>query len=114
MTQDAFGGPHTVKKLDKLEAYLKGFLNVFKNQDWARTIYFDAFAGTGDIPTAKGDSPLLLDVEDKAFIVGSARRALGLDLKFGEYIFVEKKRAKARELERLRVDYPDKAARIKI
>ena len=114
MPQDSFGGPHTAEKLDKLEAYLTGFLNVFKKQDWARTVYFDAFAGTGEIPTTRVEPPLPLDFEDKAFIIGSARRALGLELKFSEYVFVEKQRFKARELERLKAEYPDKADSIKV
>lgn len=114
MPQEAFAGPHTVEKLDKLEAYLKSFLNVFKNQDWARTVYFDAFAGTGDIPAAEGEAPLLLGHADKEFIVGSARRALALEHMFSEYIFVERSRTKAKELERLRVDFPDRADRIRI
>lgn len=97
MPQDAFAGPHTVKKLDKLEAYLKAYLNVLKNQT-LRTIYFDAFAGTGEIPTAAGDPSLPLDDEGRAFILGSAKRALGLQSKFTEYVFVEKSRAKAKEL----------------
>ena len=46
MAQEAFGGAHTAKKLAKLEAYLKAYLDVFKNQSWVN-IYFDAFAGTG-------------------------------------------------------------------
>ena len=56
MTQQAFGGAHTEEKLNKLEDYLKAYLNVFKNQSWVHTIYFDAFAGTGEIPTAAGRS----------------------------------------------------------
>jgi three-Cys-motif partner protein len=114
MPQKAFGGAHTTDKLDRLESYLKAYLDVFKNQSWVHTVYFDAFAGTGQIPTSGSDPLLPLDNVGKAFIVGSARRALGLDNSFNEYIFVEKARAKAKELERLKAEYPDQADRIGI
>jgi three-Cys-motif partner protein len=114
MAQRAFGGAHSREKLDKLEAYLKAYLDVFKNQSWFHTIYFDAFAGTGEIPTATTGPLLPLDDGGKAFIVGSARRALRLKTSFNEYIFVEKRRGNAKGLERLKAEYPDKADRIKI
>ena len=115
MPQQTFGGTHTKDKLDKLEAYLQAYLNVFKKQGWVHTIYFDAFAGTGEIPTAAGSEPVLpLDDGGKGFIVGSVRRALSLKSSFSEYVFVEKRRTKARELERLKAEYPEKADRIRI
>lgn len=98
--QDSFGGRHTVEKLEKLEKYLKGYVNVFKNKDWAHTIYFDAFAGTGTVPTDTTRPSLPLGGEDRDFIVGSARRALELPNKFNEYVFVEKSRKKANELKK--------------
>ena len=102
------------KKLNKLEDYLKAYLKVFKNKDWVHTIYIDAFAGTGEVPTAAADPSLPLDDDGKAFIVGSARRALSLESSFSEYVFIEKTRMKARELERLKTEYPEKAGRITI
>jgi three-Cys-motif partner protein len=115
MAQKPFAGAHTAKKLDKLEDYLKAYLKVFKNKSWAHTIYVDAFAGTGTAPVAAKSSPALpLDDDSAEFIIGSARRALGLELSFSEYIFIEKGRAKARELEQLRTAYADKASRVRI
>ena len=109
MAQEPFGGAHTVKKLDNLEKYLKAFLMVFQNKDWAHTIYFDGFAGTGEVPTSNRDAELPLGDDDQAFIVGSAQRALRLEQKFHEYVFVEKSRGKARELEtRLKASHPDR------
>ena len=114
MPQKPFAGPHTANKLDKLEAYLKAYLTVLKKQDF-HTIYFDAFAGTGKAPISVSSEPVLpLDDDATTFIVGSARRALDPDLSFSEYIFVEKGRAKAQELEDLKDAYPAKAERIKI
>lgn len=115
MPQKPFAGAHTASKLDKLEAYLKAYLTVLKKQDWVHTIYFDAFAGTGTAPIAAKSEPTLpLDDDAATFIVGSVRRALELDLSFSEYVFVEKGRAKARELDQLKTAYPAKADRIKI
>ncbi len=79
MAQDAFGGPHTTEKLNNLEKYLKGYLNVFKNKPWAETVYFDAFAGTGEVLKSGTIPTLPLGEDDQAFIVGSAQRALRLD-----------------------------------
>jgi three-Cys-motif partner protein len=98
-----------------LEAYLEAFLKVFKNKAWAHTIYVDAFAGTGTAPIAAKSDPVLPLGDDAAeFIVGSARRALELEPSFSEYVFIEKGRKKARELERLKTAYPDKVSRIRI
>ena len=108
-------GPNTVKKLEKIEAYLKAFLNAFKNLDWAHTVYFDAFAGRGQVPLASQKLTLPLDEEDRALIIGSVGRALTLDQKFDEYIFVEKNRNKARELEqRLKAEHWGLFSRISI
>jgi three-Cys-motif partner protein len=114
MPQVKFGSTDTVKKLECLEKYLKAFLNVFKNLAWAHTIYIDAFAGTGEIPQSANYPQLPLDDEGQAFVVGSARRALGLSEKFDEYIFIEKKRGHARELERLKAAYPDRSDKITV
>ena len=107
MAQDAFAGPHTAEKLDALEKYLSAYSNVFKNQS-LKTIFFDAFAGTGEIPSSRSEPTLLLDADDQGFVVGSALRALGPRTSFGNYIFVEKRRNKARELEKLRTRFPNK------
>jgi three-Cys-motif partner protein len=115
MAQKPFAGAHTAKKLKKLEEYLKAYLTVLKRQEWVHTIYFDAFAGTGNAPIAVKSAPTLpLDSDGADFIVGSARRALELQASFSEYVFVEKGRGKARELDRLKEAYPAKAQRIRI
>jgi three-Cys-motif partner protein len=115
MTQKPFAGPHTKAKLDRLAEYLEAFLKVFKNKAWAHTIYIDAFAGTGTAPMAVKSEPFLpLGDEAMEFIVGSARRALELELSFSEFVFIEKGRKNARELEQLRAMYPEKASRIRV
>lgn len=115
MAQKPFAGLHTKAKLDKLAAYLEAFLKVFKKKAWAHTIYIDAFAGTGTAPIAAKSGPVLpLDDAAAEFIVGSARRVLEQELSFSEYVFIEKGRKNARELEQLKTAYPNKASRIRI
>ena len=64
---------------------------------------------------ASDEFTLPLGEEDRAFIVGSVGRALNLELNFDEYVFVEKKRKKAQELEqRLKAEHPGKAHLIKV
>ena len=113
MAQRPFGSLHTIDKLDCLERYLKAYLKVFKNRPGIRTMYVDAFAGTGDIPTASSYDELPLGLEDQEFIVGSARRALALPECFSEYVFIEKKRGNALALEKLRAANPEKNIQIK-
>jgi len=108
-----FGSAHTAEKLDKLEAYLKAYSTALKKQSFRR-IYFDAFAGTGDIQIGPKTS-LLEPVDDYSpLIKGSAHRALRLGATFDEYIFVEKSRAKAQALQDLKDEYPEVASRISI
>jgi three-Cys-motif partner protein len=86
---------------------------VLKNTPLA-TVFFDAFAGTGDIPTESGGG-LLHGLEDaEPFIEGSARRALGIDPPFSRYVFVEKSKRKANLLSELKEEFPALSSRIEI
>ena len=113
MSQMSFGGMHTEEKLNVLEKYLSAYQRVLKNTGFTTT-FFDAFAGTGEIPLEQLGG-LFQDVEEAdPFIEGSARRALAVDPPFSRYVFVEKSRRKAGQLERLRADFPNLADRIQI
>lgn len=113
MSQMSFGGMHTEEKLQVLEKYLGAYQKVLKNTGLT-TIFFDAFAGTGEIPLEQTGG-LFQDVEEaEPFIEGSARRALAVNPPFSRYVFVEKSRRKAAQLERLRADFPNLADRIQI
>jgi three-Cys-motif partner protein len=108
-----FGSAHTEQKLEKLEKYLKAYTTALKRQNF-RLLFFDAFAGTGDIQIGS-DGALLQQIDDYSpFIQGSADRALQLGTAFDEYIFVEKSASKVAELENLKSKYPAIASRIKI
>lgn len=111
MVTQKFGGIHTDEKLNKLEHYLKSYSTALKNQKF-RLIFFDAFAGTGDIQIGD-EAPLLQQGEEyEPFIRGSAHRALRLGAVFDQYVFVEKSRTKAQELSELRKQFPTLADRI--
>src|ERR1041385_3205262 len=112
MTQ-RFGSAHTKLKLDKLEEYLRIYVTALKNQNFD-LIYFDAFAGAGDIQIGS-DATLLDSVDDYSpFIKGSAERALHFKESFSRYIFVDRKAANVRALQRLRLEHRDIAGRIDV
>jgi three-Cys-motif partner protein len=113
MAQKKFGGAHTERKPRKLEEYLDRYTTALKNQNF-QLIYFDAFAGTGDIQLSNVEKPVFAAEEYKPFIAGSAERALNIAAKFDEYIFVESSAKKIDRLSQLRDRYPDLASRIQI
>jgi three-Cys-motif partner protein len=104
---------HTVEKLRVLENYLAAYQRVMKNTAF-ETIFFDAFAGTGEIPVEESGG-LFQDVEEAdPFIEGSARRALGVNPPFTKYIFVERSRRKAALLQALKSEFAYLSPRIQV
>jgi three-Cys-motif partner protein len=123
MTEHEFGGRWTEEKLAAIGDYLTQYRLIFTRNKWARrykTIYIDAFAGTGDRAERRSSGHAsqltLADIEDTARIkAGSARIALSLESPFHEYIFIEKKRTHADRLrEMINSDFPSLAARCKV
>lgn len=113
MSQLPFGGMHTEEKLRVLEKYLSAYQTVLKKSR-LDTIFFDAFAGTGEIPAADIRG-LFQDVEEAdPFIEGSARRALGITPPFSKYVFVERSRRKVASLAALKAEYPQLSPRIRV
>ena len=119
-TDHSFGGDWTEKKLDTLQAYLKEYRKIFERNDKARffrTVYVDAFAGTG-YREDKDDDLLRVHLsegeEAQGFRKGSARRALELESPFDEYVFIEKDSDHASELRKLKFEYPQLADRINV
>lgn len=98
--QSRFYNDGTERKLKAIEKYLQRYLLVFKNQPHIKTIYVDAFAGTGELPLAKkSEASLFNDQLDADTIIhGSALRALSLQMKFSSYIFIDERAAKLEEL----------------
>ena len=94
-----FSHAGTEKKLLVVQKYLERFLQVMSKQDYAQTVYIDAFAGTGTIPFSQSGGLLKELIDADEFSVGSALRATNLTRRFSSYKFIEKSRQKLDELE---------------
>ena len=112
--QANFGGQHTLQKLDALEKYLRAYCQVLKNQNFV-TVFFDGFAGTGELSFGPQD-PGFFDAtaEHRDFAEGSARRALRITPGFDRYVFVERMKGKAAELDRLKAEFKALSGRIDV
>lgn len=122
-TSHQFGGSWTEEKLDRISSYLTAYRTIFSRNPRAmyyRTIYVDAFAGTGyrDDPqfgSLQGQFfPDVGDSDTAGFLRGSAYRALEVEPPFDQYIFIEKNPTRAAGLELLRAEFPGKTDRITI
>ncbi len=112
MAQRSFGNKSTIKKLNTVADYLSFYTRALP--DRFRLNYFDAFAGTGEIP--HGDSlPLFEGMADLATVIeGSARKSLKIPLPFDRYFFSDVKRSHVIELNNLKDEFPKLAPRIHI
>ncbi|HEX7845326.1 MAG TPA: three-Cys-motif partner protein TcmP [Chitinophagaceae bacterium] len=105
MSKNQFGGSWTELKIEILETYAKQFLTVFKNQPQQKLLYFDGFAGSGDIEVENADN------EEAHTIEGAAIRILKIEKPriFDMYYFVEKKKSLALSLEKkIRGQFPQR------
>lgn len=95
MNQRRFGSSHTRRKLEVLEGYLNAYSTALKNKG-KKLIYFDAFAGSGEVRPKQidGDTLNLIDFDEiesaENLILGSSVRALNTTDPFHRYIFVDK------------------------
>jgi three-Cys-motif partner protein len=102
MTSQEFGGDWTQQKLQILDEYLAAYCQIFRTNARAKffkTIYVDAFAGSGVIqhggdPDEDGSTTKLLE--------GSAARAVRHS--FHEYLFIDKSAKRIAELEKLKLN----------
>ena len=105
MSTHRFGGAWTERKLSALGHYLVQYQVIFKKNPAARklrTIYVDAFAGTGERDARQDNTTVSLfgyGDETREFQQGSARVALELEHKFHHYVFID---SKARHIDALR------------
>lgn len=105
MDKNKFGGSWTELKINILETYAKQFLKVFKNKPNQKLLYFDGFAGSGDIEV-EGDNE-----QETHTIEGAAIKILKIDSPraFNMYYFVEKKKSLADSLEqKIKSQFPEK------
>ena len=121
MIEHTFGGNWTYEKLERVRKYLEAYTQIMKKRRYSYS-YIDAFAGTGYF-NAKEDIadedlqislPELVTSEVKEFVDGSARVALQVEPRFKKYIFIEKSKEKAAQLEKLRYDFPEQAEDIEV
>jgi three-Cys-motif partner protein len=99
-----FGGIWTEQKLAALKKYLVAYQTIFKQNLAAqhyRTIYVDAFAGTGARLITSSPQLLELREDEVAYKNGSVRVALELPRTFDRYVFIERKRIFVTELGRM-------------
>ena len=107
MVKHHFGGSWTERKLEALQEYLVQYQLIFTKNPNARklrTIYVDAFAGTGDRDASEfpaKDQLFGYDNEIRSYQEGSARKALSLENKFHQYVFIDIKPKHASALQGL-------------
>ena len=107
-----FGGDWTKIKIEILVEYAKAYLTIMntyaKRFNW-KLLYFDGFAGSGEIVKVIDDKMTLhYDVD---FIIGAAVRIIQIQdpRSFDEYYFVEKNQKNYKELiERTKKTFPKK------
>jgi three-Cys-motif partner protein len=97
-----FGGDWTRIKIEILVEYAKAYLqimNVYANRYNWKLLYFDGFAGSGEIVRVVDDK--FTGYYDVSFTIGAARRIIEIEepRSFDEYYFVEKEPKNFRELE---------------
>jgi three-Cys-motif partner protein len=125
--QEPAVGPWAREKLAALGAYLDFYTKVLKNQDWVEATWFiDAFAGAG-LARVRGpsqattaESAYLFEAageehpeqEEVEYIKGSPRVALDIANPFSRYVFIEKQRDRARDLEALKAEYPARSIEV--
>lgn len=118
MTQ-RFGGDWTNEKLERVSKYLTAYTTALKNTPF-RLLYIDAFAGTGYRTVDSTDTrqtflfPDQAGEDAEALHTGSARIALETTPRFAEYYFIDQGADKCRELEALKLEFPDKEEDIHI
>src|SRR5438552_5939685 len=97
MPEHRFGGSWTEQKLAALRAYLNAYQQIFTRNVRAKrfkTVYVDAFAGTGERAGAASQAQSELfgyDEDMRRYHEGSVRIALSLPEKFHRYIFLDDK-----------------------
>jgi len=112
-----FGGPWTHVKLAALESYLPAYTTILKRNPRAKhlsTMYVDAFAGSGRMDYAPSKQAQLFEASKQPYLKGSAARALEVTPEFDKYIFIESKKSRCEELQKLKQKFPQKEQRIDV
>lgn len=102
-----FGGNWTQQKIEMVVAYAKAYLVIMNKYPQFKPLYFDGFAGSGDI--YKNEET------DIDIIKGAAIRILEIDQPkiFDTYYFVEKDEKNKEELEKaIKLDFPNRRTHV--
>jgi len=103
MGKQKFGGKWTIEKLSILTDYLNFYVTALKDKPF-ELLYIDAFAGSGNVL-----------IGEERQIEGSASLALGCNIPFSKYVFVEKDNKNAQELEKMvESKFPELKSRVQI
>lgn len=96
---NSFGGNWTKIKIEILVDYAKAYLTIMKGRRFFKLLYFDGFAGSGEIVKITDDQDE--GVVDVDITIGAARRIIEIDdpRSFDEYYFVEMKPENYKQLE---------------
>jgi three-Cys-motif partner protein len=120
-SQHQFGGSWTEEKLNRVREYLTAYTKIFTRNSRAatyRTIYVDAFAGTGYRTTSSQHMsiapPLFADEDAVSLQQGSAAIALATEPPFDHYLFIEQAAERVVALQKLRQHFPYRAQQITI
>jgi three-Cys-motif partner protein len=110
----------TQDKLERVRKYLVAYTKIMSKRKF-KYGYIDGFAGTGYHELKQNDEtdapslfPEIDEPEVRQFLDGSARLALRVEPRFQKYVLIEKNPQKAKELEKLRDEFPDQTKDIKI
>lgn len=113
-----FGGDWTEDKLEVMRRYFSAYAQALKNQPFAKW-YVDAFAGTGQRSEAKANAPdqnSMFETNETEFSSikdGSVRIALAIEPAFGNYVFNEQSKIHAAELEKLKLEFPNRKIEVR-
>jgi three-Cys-motif partner protein len=123
--RDGKVGPWAREKLSYPEKYLRAYTTILRKQKFRGYFYIDGFAGGGQAPLRSASTSetephdtifpelnLENEPEFAQYIDGSPRVALRVEPPFTRYVFIEQNPSRARELEGLKTDFPNRTIKI--
>ena len=98
--KQSWGGNWTEKKLDAFEKYVNAYLTIMEKYPHWKTIYFDAFAGSGEREqkTELYNQLSILDQEEHVYR-GAAERVVSMRKRFNWYYFIDTDKRSREKLE---------------
>ncbi len=106
-----WGGAWTEKKLDAFEKYVNAYLTIMDKNPYWKTIYFDAFAGSGDRDVQNEEIFKQLSIlpEQEFVYKGAAERVVSMKKKFDWYYFIDSDKKSVSSLKnKLELIFPER------